>query len=475
MTKFTTQSTEKYNRLTIVAILLGGSFLAILNQTLLITATPHIMEEFKLTENSGQWVTTIFMLVNGIMIPITAFLMETFTTRRLFIVSMSVFIAGTVVCALSANFPMLMVGRIIQAAGAGIVMPLMMTIFMLIFAVEKRGFAMGISGLVISFAPAIGPSLSGWLIEIFPWRSLFYIILPLAIIDLVIGIFFMKNIITRTFPKVDFLSIILSTLGFGGLLYGFSSVGNYGWSDTGVMISLIVGAITITIFILRQLKLKQPVLEFRVFTYKIYTLTTIIGMIGFTMLIAAETILPIYMQLMAGFTAFESGLMILPGALIMGILSPFIGKVFDAIGARWLLIIGLSIMSITTLFFTNLTENTSLFFLTVVFAVRMIGISMVMMPSTTAGLNVLPTRLIPHGTAMTNTMRQVAASIGTATLVTVMSLTAKDPSEAGVQGLIHGVNIVFIVATVITIIGLILSFYVKDNKRVMEENSAAEM
>lgn len=475
MTKFTTQSTEKYNRLTIVAILLGGSFLAILNQTLLITATPHIMEEFKLTENSGQWVTTIFMLVNGIMIPITAFLMETFTTRRLFIVSMSVFIAGTVVCALSVNFPMLMVGRIIQAAGAGIVMPLMMTIFMLIFAVEKRGFAMGISGLVISFAPAIGPSLSGWLIEIFPWRSLFYIILPLAIIDLVIGIFFMKNIITRTFPKVDFLSIILSTLGFGGLLYGFSSVGNYGWSDTGVMISLIVGAITITIFILRQLKLKQPVLEFRVFTYKIYTLTTIIGMIGFTMLIAAETILPIYMQLMAGFTAFESGLMILPGALIMGILSPFIGKVFDAIGARWLLIIGLSIMSITTLFFTNLTENTSLFFLTVVFAVRMIGISMVMMPSTTAGLNVLPTRLIPHGTAMTNTMRQVAASIGTATLVTVMSLTAKDPSEAGVQGLIHGVNIVFIVATVITIIGLILSFYVKDNKRVMEENSAAEM
>lgn len=475
MAKFTTQSSEDYNRLTIVAILLAGAFLAILNQTLLITATPHIMKEFHLTENSGQWVTTIFMLVNGIMIPITAFLMETFTTRRLFIVSMAMFITGTVVCAFAINFPMLMVGRIIQAAGAGILLPLMMTIFMLIFAVERRGFAMGMTGLVISFAPALGPSLSGWLIEFLPWRSLFFIILPLAIIDLFVGFFFMKNIITRTFPKVDYMSIILSVFGFGGLLYGFSSVGNYGWSNSAVIFSLVIGTITLTLFIFRQFQLKQPILEFRVFTYKVYTLTTIIGMITFTMLIASETILPIYMQLMAGFTAFESGLMILPGALIMGILSPLIGRIFDAIGARWLLIIGLSIMSVTTIFFTNLTENTSLAYLTVVFAVRMIGISMVMMPSTTAGLNVLPIKLIPHGTAMTNTMRQVAASIGTATLVTIMSLTADASIKNGSQALIHGVNIAFYVATAITIIGLLLSFYVKDKKQFIKERTAVKM
>ena len=178
---------------------------------------------------------------------------------------------------------------------------------------------------------------------------------------------------------------------------------------------------------------------------------------------------------MAGFTAFESGLMILPGALIMGILSPLIGRIFDAIGARWLLIIGLSIMSVTTIFFTNLTENTSLAYLTVVFAVRMIGISMVMMPSTTAGLNVLPTKLIPHGTAMTNTMRQVAASIGTATLVTIMSLTADASIKNGSQALIHGVNIAFYVATAITIIGLLLSFYVKDKKQFIKERTAVKM
>src|SRR5699024_7575045 len=194
--------------------LITGSFLAILNQTLLATAIPHIMEDLHLTENTAQWVTTIFMLVNGIMIPVTAFLMETFSTRRLFISAMSVFAIGTIICAFSPNFPVLMTGRVIQASGAGVIMPLMMTILILIFPVERRGTAMGTVGLVISFAPAIGPSLSGWLVEIFPWRSLFYIILPLVMIDIIFAYFIMRNIIPRTYPKVDILSIILSTLGF---------------------------------------------------------------------------------------------------------------------------------------------------------------------------------------------------------------------------------------------------------------------
>src|SRR5699024_5054056 len=202
------------------AVMLGGAFLAILNQTLLVTATPHVMKEFDLSENAGQWVTTIFMLVNGIMIPITALLMETFTTRRLFMTSMLIFSLGTVVCLLSVNFPVLMVGRVIQASGAGILMPLMMTVMMLIFPREQRGFGMGMAGLVIGFAPGIGPTLSGWIIDIFPWRSLFLIVLPLAIIDIIFAYFFMKDVISRTFPKVDILSIIFSVFGFGGLLYG---------------------------------------------------------------------------------------------------------------------------------------------------------------------------------------------------------------------------------------------------------------
>lgn len=456
---------QKSSKLPIIAVLIGGSFLAILNQTLLATAIPHIMNDLNLTENTAQWLTTIFMLVNGIMIPITAFLMETFSTRRLFLTSMSIFAIGTLFCVLAPNFPLLMVGRIVQATGAGITMPLMMTVLILIFPIEKRGVAMGVVGLVISFAPAIGPALSGWLLQYFHWKSLFYIVLPLALIDIVFAFIYMKDVITRTYPKVDLLSIFLSTLGFGGLLYGFSSAGNNGWSSMTVIGSLICGAIALTIFIIRQFKLKQPILEFRVFKNRTFTITTIIGMIAFMGLIAAETILPIYMQNMAGYTPFESGMVILPGALLSGLLSPITGKIFDKIGARLLVIGGLGIVTITTFMFTNLTVDTSLTYLTVVFAIRMIGISMVSMPATTAGLNQLPNKLIPHGTAMNNTMRQIAASIGTAMLVTVMTGTTlinKTPTDP--TGLIHGVNIAFIVATVLSLVGFILAFYVRDIK-----------
>lgn len=450
-----------YN-LPLVAVLLTGSFLAILNQTLLVTAIPHIMDDLQLTENTAQWVTTIFMLVNGIMIPISAFLMETFTTRRLFLIAMSIFAIGTLICAFSFHFPVLMVGRIIQATGAGIMMPLMMTIFMLIFPIERRGTAMGTVGLVISFAPAIGPSLSGWLLEYFHWRALFFTIFPLAVLDLIFAYFIMQNVIKRTFPKVDYFSIILSTLGFGGLLYGFSMAGNIGWSNQVIVISLAVGVGALTLFIVRQFNLKQPILEFRVFSNKTFTITTIIGMIAFMSMIAAETILPIYMQMMAGYTAFESGLMILPGALVMGIMSPINGRIFDKIGARWLLITGLTILTITTFLFTNLDQQTSFTYLTIIFAIRMFGISMVMMPATTEGLNQLSRRLVPHGTAMNNTLRQVAASIGTAMLITIMTSTSTHSSiSVNSEDVIRGVNFAFYVATALALFALVLSFYVR--------------
>lgn len=454
---------QSYSRNLLVAILLLGAFMAVLNQTLLLTATPQIMEEFSLTENTAQWITTIFMLINGIMIPISAFLMESFTSRRLYLLSMVIFIIGTIISAISLNFSMLMVGRIVQAIGAGIIFPLMMTIFMLIFPIQRRGFAMGIAGLVISFAPALGPALSGWMVEFLPWRSLFYFIIPIAILDLLAAFFFMRNIITLTYPKVDLLSIVLSTLGFGGLLYGFSSAGNYGWTNIAVLVSIIIGALSLTWFILRQLGLIEPVLEFRVFQYKTFTLATVIGMVVFTVLIASETILPIYMQVMANFNALEAGLVILPGALLTGLLSPIIGKIFDAIGGRWLLIIGLFIITVTTLLFTNLTSETSLTYLTVSFAVRMFGLSMVMMPATTAGLNVLPDKLMPHGTAMMNTMRQVAASIGTGAFITIMTISAKEPEIFGAEGLIHGVNVSFYAMTAVTFIAFILALFVKDS------------
>ncbi|NAP00943.1 DHA2 family efflux MFS transporter permease subunit, partial [Halomonas sp. MG34] len=292
---------ESFNKVPLLIVLISGAFVAILNQTLLATALPHIMEDLDLNANTAQWLQSIFMLVNGIMIPITAFLIERFTTRGLFLTAMGVFALGTVICAIAPNFGFLMVGRVAQAAGAGIIMPLMQTILFLIFPLEKRGAAMGMFGLIIAFAPAIGPTLSGWLVEHFPWRSLFYVILPIVIIDIIVAYFILKNITKQTFPKLDVLSIILSTLGFGGLLFGFSTAGNSGWGSVQVIVSMIVGAVALVWFIRRQLKLEKPILEFRIFKYKIFTLTTSLGMVVFVAMIGGAVILPLLMQTMLGF------------------------------------------------------------------------------------------------------------------------------------------------------------------------------
>ncbi len=288
--------TAPYNRSVIVGILLAGAFVAILNQTLLITAPPHIMNDFNIDANKAQWLTTSFMLTNGILIPITAFLIEKFTSRTLLISAMSIFTAGTIVGAFAPNFPVLLTARIIQAAGAGIISPLMQTVFLTIFPMEKRGRAMGMVGLVISFAPAIGPTLSGWAVEAFSWRSLFYIIFPIAVIDLLLAIILMKNVTTLRETQIDILSVVLSTLGFGGLLYGFSSAGSSGWTSAEVLTSLLVGAVALIFFIARQMKLKKPMLEFRVFSFGIFSLTTLLGTLVFASLIGTETILPLYTQ-----------------------------------------------------------------------------------------------------------------------------------------------------------------------------------
>ncbi|WYQ44098.1 MDR family MFS transporter [Bacillus sp. FSL W7-1321] len=454
-----TQTEEStFNKKPLVAVMLVGAFIAILNQTLLTTALPHLMVDLQINENKAQWVTTIFMLVNGIMIPISAFLIEKFRTRFLFLTAMSLFGIGTLICALAPSFAVLMGGRVIQAAGAGIMMPLMQTVFLLIFPVEKRGAAMGMVGLVISFAPAIGPTLSGWLVEMFPWTILFWILIPVVVVDIIAAIFVIRNVTELRSPKLDLLSIILSTLGFGGLLFGFSNAGQASWTSPLVFIPLAIGICALVMFIKRQLLLEHPILEFRVFKYPLFTLTTGIGMLVFVSLVGPATILPLFIQNMQGHSALETGLTILPGAVLMGLMSPITGRIFDRIGARSLSIIGIALLVVTSLLYTNLSESTSLVYLTVVYAVRMLGLSLVMMPVTTAGLNVLPRELIPHGTAMNNTMRQVTGSIGTAILVTIMTASASLHTN---EAMIQGVNNAFIVATVLSFISLLLSFFIK--------------
>ncbi|HEX7063989.1 MAG TPA: DHA2 family efflux MFS transporter permease subunit [Bacillales bacterium] len=406
--------------------LLLGAFAAILNQTLLNVAIPEIMNDFGISASTAQWLTTAYLLVNGVLIPVTAFLMQTISTRKLFLTAMICFAVGTLLCAVAPSFFVLLLGRIVQACGAGILIPLMTNIFMTIFPPEKRGTAMGTLGIVLMFAPAIGPTLSGWIVQNYSWRVLFYIVLPIAIIDIVVAFFLMRNVLKLTFPKMDLAGIALSTVGFGALLYGFSEAGIKSWTDPLTLWGLIIGGIGVILFVWREFTTEEPMLEFRVFKYNMFALTTIVRSVAMMALFAGMLLIPIYMQNIRGFTPLESGLLLLPGALIMGIFQPITGRLFDKIGARPLAVIGLAMVVWSTWEFHNLSATTSYGYIMFLYGFRMVGMAGVMMPVMTAGLNQLPQRLTAHGTAMANTMRGVASSVGTAFLVSIYTNQTQD-------------------------------------------------
>lgn len=456
---------QSYNRSLIVGILLSASFVTLLNQTLIIIAIPPIMSDFQINASQAQWLTTAFMLTNGILIPVTAFFIDRFSNKNLLVIALSIFSLGTLIGAIAPNFSVLLLARIVQAVGAGIMMPLMQTVILTLFPPEKRGSAMGMVGLVTGFAPAIGPTLSGWLIDQFSWRSLFYTVLPVSVMVLLLAIILMKNVTEQKTVKIDILSVIFSSFGWGGLLYGFSIAGTTGWMSSPVIGTLIIGAIALILFIIRQLRLKQPMLEFRVFNSPIFSITTILSVLVFAIMVGSQTLLPIYAQDIVRFTALESGLMLLPGAIIMGFMSPITGKIFDKFGGRGLSIIGFSLITMSLIFYANLSLHTSIVWIASVFSIMMIGVSMIMMPLMTAGINDLPSHLISHGTAMNGTLRMVGGSIGTAILVSVMSNASLNTSvQQSKQAAMNGIQNAFIVATIVGALGLFLSFRLKGKK-----------
>lgn len=468
-----TQIPDSYNRTLIVSVLLAAAFVSLLNQTLLIVAIPPIMGEFGIEPNQAQWVTTAFMLMNGIMIPITAFLIERFGNRGLLVFAISIFSFGTFLGAVSPSFEVLLAARIIQAMGAGILMPLMQTVLMTVFPPEKRGAAMGMGGLVIGFAPAIGPTLAGWIIDHFAWRYLFYAVLPFTLIVLLLAILLMRNVTVQKKAKVDVLSIVLSSFGWGGLLYGSSMVGSVGWSDSSVVGSVVVGIVALILFIRRQNRLEAPMLNFRVFRYREFVLTTFLAVFMFAVLIGVETLLPMYVQNLRGGTALNSGLMLLPGAVITGAMAPIAGRIYDKFGAREIAIGGFLCMVAGTVLLMTIGMDTSFTLMAGMFALMMLGVSLLMTPLMTAGINALPFQFIAHGTAMSNTIRMVGGSIGTALMVSVMSVTANAsggiaPSDAMLEGVHAGLAVAGMLATA----GLVLSFFLS---RKSKQRQAAQL
>lgn len=464
-----------------IVILFVGAFVSFLNNSLLNVALPSIMVDLEIADYSTvQWLATGYMLVSGVLIPASAFLLIRFSNRQLFITSMAIFTLGTALAAFAPNFGMLLTGRMVQAAGSSVMGPLLMNIMLISFPRDKRGTAMGVFGLVMITAPAIGPTLSGYIVEYYDWRVLFEMILPLAVISLILAVWKLDNVMEQNKQAtLDYLSVVLATIGFGGLLYGFSSASSAGWTDAIVLTALIAGSLALIAFVVRQLKMEEPLLDLRVYKYPMFALGSVIAIVNAVAMFSGMILTPAYVQNVRGISPLDSGLMMLPGAIIMGLMSPVTGKLFDKFGPRILAVVGLTVTAISTYMLANLQLDSSYLYIIFIYSVRMFGMSMVMMPIMTNGLNQLPTVLNPHGTAVNNTAQQVSGSIGTAILVTIMNSVTKteagnlmvgvDPSaltEASTaamtqQALLAGIQYSFYVAFAVNIVALVLALFVK--------------
>lgn len=451
--------TTKTRRWLVFSILLGG-FLSSLTETILNNALPTIMRDLAVNQATAQWLSTGYILVVGIMMPTAAYFISRFKLRPLFLTTLTLFLGGTGLAALAPNFGWLLVGRLIQAVSVGISMPLTQNVMTLVYPPEKRGTAMGLAAVVIILGPAIGPTLSGFIVDHFVWRMLFIALIPVTLIALGMAAVCVKNINQVTASRLDLPSLGLSTLGFGALLGGFSSIGAVGRLN-GLNIGLILGGIVVVGgFVWYQLNLAQPLLKMQVFKSASFTKTTIIAALTNIAMLGTELIVPLYLQKVRGTSAMVSGLLLLPGAIAMAAMSPIAGRILDRYGIKKMAYTGFSLLTLATLPMLGFNARTSLLWITVLYAVRMVAISLVMMPITTSGINALPQHLIFHGNTVCATFRQVASSLGTAGLVTISSLVSGQQTSAA--ALTPGYQAAFAAAMLTSLVCLAMTVTLKN-------------
>ena len=458
----------------VIWLMLVAAFVAILNETTMAIAIPELNKTLGIPEEQGQWFTSGFMLTMAVVIPTTGFLLQRFTTRQVFLAAMMSFALGTLICLVAPGFTMLLIGRIVQAAGTGVMMPLLMTTMMNVVPAHSRGRMMGRVGLVISLAPAIGPTLSGIVLDHFGWRMIFAIILPIAIVALLIGAKWMTNLGVTTHAPIDVLSIILSALGFGGLVFALSQLGGgegaEASTDLGVLpIALLVtGIVALAVFVWRQIALQKKddaLLDMRVFRSKNFVVAVAIMTVVAFAMFGTLSMLPLVLQTVSRLDATQSGLVLLPGALLMGILGPLMGRIYDAYGPKVLLVPGTLLIAGALFTFATLTPETPIALVTAVQVAMSLGLAGSFTPLFSSSLGSLRRHLYSHGSAALNTLQQVAGAAGTDLLIGIYSsglhagvADGTDPASAGAVG----AQSAFLVGACIAVVAVVLAFFIKN-------------
>lgn len=449
----------------ILAVLLIGAFVVILNETAMNVALSRIMTDLAIDERTAQWLTTGFMLTMAVVIPITGWVMRRLSARAVFTLAMSLFSAGTLIAALGWAFPSLLAGRLVQASGTAIMMPLLMTTVMELVPASRRGRVMGTISLVISAAPAVGPTMSGLILQFLPWRFVFVLVLPIALTILFVGMRLVPTLNEPDPVKLDGLSVPLAALGFGGLVYGLSLVGSptAGWT---LELALAVGTASLGLFVWRQLVLQRTdaaLLDLRTFTHPIFT--TALGVMAIAMAVMFGTIiaLPLILQQVLHAEPLSVGLLLLPGALLTGLLGPVVGRLYDRVGPRWLTVPGSLAALAALVLFAQVSVATPWWFLLIAHLCLSLGLAFMFTPLFTISLGALPPHLYGHGSAMVGTVQQVAGAAGTALFVTVMStVAARQPlGTTSAEALAAGARTAFLSVAGLWLIGIAATFFLR--------------
>lgn len=452
-------------------LLLASAFTVILNETIMGVALPKLMDDLDISAAAAQWLTTAFLLTMSIIIPITGMLIQRLTTRTLFITAMALFAAGTLISAIAPGFGVLLLGRVVQAGGTAIMMPLLMTTIVTLVPDNQRGQLMGRIAIVISVAPALGPTVSGLILQWFGWRWLFFFVLPIALAALLAGILRLPNVGEQRVVRVDLLSVLLSILGFGGLVYGLSAVGERasGSETIDPLVPVGLGAVGLALFVWRQLLLQREdraLLDLRTFRVRPFSLSVVLFAFASLALFGSLILLPIYVQNVLGYTTLESGLVLLPGGLLMGLLGPFVGRLVDQRGARFVLVPG-SIITALALWSMGLFSDTSSIWQVLATHLALsLGLAGVFTPLFSVSLGSLPGRLASHGSATISTVQQVAGAAGTALFVTIMTLVsvsvAGSPEAVDAHALAVGTHTAFMVGGAAATVGAVIAFFITE-------------
>ncbi|RJT79145.1 DHA2 family efflux MFS transporter permease subunit [Arthrobacter cheniae] len=452
----------------VITLLLISAFVVILNETIMGVAIPRLVEDLGITVGAGQWLSTAFMLTMAVVIPITGYLLQRFNTRPVFMAAMGLFSLGTLIAALAPGFGVLVVGRVVQASGTAIMMPLLMTTVMTLVPPASRGKIMGNISIVISVAPALGPTISGAILSVLDWRWMFWLVLPISLASLAVGSSKMQNVTEPRRSAIDVPSVILSAVAFGGIIYGLSQLGE---ASTGsavpAWIPLVAGIVGLGLFIARQLMLQRQdaaLLDLRVFASRNFTISIVAIAVSMMALFGTIILIPIYVQTVLGMDPLISGLLLLPGGLAMGLLGPVVGRIYDRRGPRVLLVPGAFIVSAVFWSMTQVTETTPVQLVLVAHVFLSIGLALMFTPLLTSALGSVKRNLYSHGSAVFGTAQQLAGAAGTALFISVMTIQSTSLARTGVAAdaaLAGGIRAAFLYGAIIFLLAVVASFFVR--------------